>query len=1383
MKILTVILAALTATATAVPDCYGKDYDLCVFGGTASGVIAAYSAACLGMDVVLVEPGEHIGGMTAGGLGFTDIGNKQVVTGLARQFYRKAGEHYGRLEQWIFEPHVASEILDGYLSHPRITVMKNARLENVRKSGTSVRTLILSGGRRISAGWFIDCSYEGDLMAGAGVSYVTGREDNAKYGETYDGVQMMTGHQFPDGVDPYRIPGDPSSGLLWGISGASLSPDGTGDTLIQAYNYRICLTDSLENMIPITRPENYDSTRYELLLRLFEAQPEKRKLNDYFIWSRMPNRKTDINNRGGFSTDMIGMNYGYPEADYDERERIVAAHRDYTMGLLYFYGHDKRVPRELREEMLRWGYPKDEYVQTGHWTPQLYVREARRMTGEYVATQADCQGKTVPEDGIALAAYNMDSHNCQRIVVRKDGRDMVKNEGNVEIPGGLPYPVSYRSLTPKRTECTNLLVPVCLSASHIAYGSIRMEPVFMVLGQVSAIASWTAWKDGLDAVQDVDYRTVNAVMRENPYLDGETPEILIDDSSETVSFDGDWKLRRMRGGYGASFLENAGGKGSAVFGFTVPETAEYDVYSYQHSSTRLYPVTAFEIRTGGGTYRTSVDMRKVRVLGQTSGEWCHIGKYAFEKGREASVTVSGGGGILHADAILLIRRDPVHPSGSLEARIDSVMAGMTMEEKIGQLNQLDGRRNLPYIEELLRTGGIGSIMNITDPDEVDRLQKIAIEESRTGIPVIFARDVVHGFRTMLPIPLGLAATFNENIVREGSRMAASEAWENGIRWAFAPMIDVSRDARWGRIAESFGEDVLLNSRLGSAVVAGYQTDSLGCPYTVAACAKHFIGYGAVEGGRDYNTTNITERQLREVYLPPFKAAADAGCASMMTSFNDIDGLPASANGFLLDSILRKEWNYTGVTVSDYGAIGELVKHGVASDRKDAGRIAMNAGTDMDMATKIYPDFLMELIEEGSVPMEALDSAVRRVLRLKFRAGLFDRPYTGAVGRRITGCMEHLDLAERAAEESVVLLKNDGGVLPLDGNVKTVLVTGPLSDSPHDQLGTWTMDGDTSMTVTPLDAVREKYGDKAKVIYEPGLLFSRDRDTSGFAALRRKAAEADVILAFMGEEAILSGEAHSLADISLKGKQSAMMSLLAATGKPVVMTIMAGRPVTAADEIAKADAVLYSFHPGTMGGPALMDIIFGKVCPSGKLPVSMAVHVGQYPLYYSQKSTGRPAARIKSIDEIPRNAGQSVLGHSSYYLDVGVKPLYPFGYGRSYTEFSISEPAVEKKDLSPDDTLRFSVVVSNTGDMDGAEVVQVYVRDVNASVSRPVRELKDFEKVFLGKGESRKINFSVPVRSFSMYDIGMRKVVEPGRFDVFVGNSSEAGLSFSVNVGN
>jgi len=494
-----------------------KNYDICIYGGTASGVIAAYTAKKLGNSVIVIEPSNHIGGMTTGGLGQTDIGNKSAITGLSRNFYQRIGKYYGVDEQWTFEPRVASRVLNDYINEVGLEIIKNAILVKTSKRGKSIRSLQFRYKNSsepdftVKAKVFIDCSYEGDLMAQAGVSFTVGRESNETYNETLNGVQLRQYHQFPDSIDPYRIKGDQSSGFLWGISGETLQPTGTGDKKVQAYNFRICLTDSVENMIPVTRPEGYDSTRYDLLLRLIR-DTENTNLYSYFIWSKMPFRKTDINNRGAFSTDMIGENYDYPEGDYNLRQEIIKKHVEYTKGLLYFFGYDTRVPEKMRLEMLKWGYPKDEYTDNDHFTPQLYIREARRMIGEYVMTEHNCLGKLTPEDPAGLAAYTMDSHNCQRIVVN----GMVKNEGDVQVGGFPPYPISYRSLTPKKSECTNLLVPVCLSASHIAYGSIRMEPVFMVLGQSSAVAASLAISSGTK-VQDVKNEKLQKVLDEWKY--------------------------------------------------------------------------------------------------------------------------------------------------------------------------------------------------------------------------------------------------------------------------------------------------------------------------------------------------------------------------------------------------------------------------------------------------------------------------------------------------------------------------------------------------------------------------------------------------------------------------------------------------------------------------------------------------------------------------------------------------------------------------------------------------------------------------------------------------------------------------------------------------
>ena len=508
------------------------EVDICIYGGTSAGVIAAYSAKMMGKSVILVEPGKYLGGLTTGGLGATDIGNKDAITGISRDFYNRVGKHYGQSEGWTFEPSVAAKIMLQYVDEAQVDVMYQKRIVSATKKETNISFITLEDAQspdnepkiRIKAKQYIDCSYEGDLMARAGVTYTIGRESNSRYNETWNGVYLpeyrneASGyHQFPDGIDPYKIPGEPNSGLLWGISANTLQPNGTGDDLVQAYNFRICLTNVPENMIPITQPDNYDPQRYELLVRLFETQPNEWDISQYFMWSIMPNNKTDINNRGGFSTDMLDANHNYPEADYNERERIFKEHEDYTKGLLYFYLTDERVPKHLQDFVSQWGYPKDEYIDNNHWTPQLYVRESRRMVSDYIMTEANCVGKELVTDGVGMAAYTMDSHNTQRIVISKDGTDMVKNEGNVEIGGFRPYPISYRALIPKETECTNLLVPVCLSASHIAFGSIRMEPVFMVLGQSTAIAACLAI-DNKTNIQAVDVGLLQEILKNNPLL-------------------------------------------------------------------------------------------------------------------------------------------------------------------------------------------------------------------------------------------------------------------------------------------------------------------------------------------------------------------------------------------------------------------------------------------------------------------------------------------------------------------------------------------------------------------------------------------------------------------------------------------------------------------------------------------------------------------------------------------------------------------------------------------------------------------------------------------------------------------------------------------------
>ncbi|MCH5596427.1 FAD-dependent oxidoreductase [Niabella ginsengisoli] len=629
--------------------------DVCVYGGTSAGVIAAYTAALQNKRVLLIEPGHRLGGLSSGGLGFTDIGNKYVVTGLARDFYRRIGLHYGKFEQWIFEPKVAEQVFLDYIKRSGCQVLYGRRINKVNKSGTIIRSIVLEnadetkGIAEVSSKQYIDCSYEGDLMAKAKVSYTTGRESNSQYNETVNGVQLKDKHQFPDGVDPYIIPGRPQSGLLWGISDDPLKEAGSGDKKMQAYNFRICLSKDPQNQLPIERPHNYDSTKYELLLRYLSVKPA-RQLGEILKMDLMPNNKTDINNQGPFSTDMIGMNYKYPDGDYATRESIFQDHVAYTKGFLYFIGHDSRMPLHLRNQMLQWGYPKDEYITTQHWTPQLYVREARRMLGDYIMTQANCQAKDIVEDGIGMAAYNMDSHNAQRIV----WNGMVKNEGDVQIKGIQPYPIAYRAITPKRSECTNLLVPVCLSASHMAYGSIRMEPVFMVLAQSAATAATMAINEKC-AVQEVNVKSLQQQLKDDPLGDGSTAEILVDDSDvKTIS--GKWK-RENSGGYGPSFLSN-NTKPTASIRFEpyIEKSGDYKVYIYYPRLKNAADVVEVKVYNGNKLTLKAIRNADVKIAGQTSGEWVELGAYTLSEGRRVYVETSNqkANGVVAADAVLFV---------------------------------------------------------------------------------------------------------------------------------------------------------------------------------------------------------------------------------------------------------------------------------------------------------------------------------------------------------------------------------------------------------------------------------------------------------------------------------------------------------------------------------------------------------------------------------------------------------------------------------------------------------------------------------------------------------------------------------------------------------
>ena len=737
------------------------------------------------------------------------------------------------------------------------------------------------------------------------------------------------------------------------------------------------------------------------------------------------------------------------------------------------------------------------------------------------------------------------------------------------------------------------------------------------------------------------------------------------------------------------------------------------------------------------------------------------------------------------------------PKDPIEQRIDDLLAQMTLAEKIGQMNQLDPSWSAEEKEAQIREGLVGSIFNIVDPQEVNRLQRMAVEETRLGIPLLVARDVIHGFRTIYPIPLGQAATFNPDLVEEAARLTADEAVQAGVRWTFSPMVDVARDPRWGRVAEGYGEDTYLTSVMGAAAVRGYQgSDSI---VRLAACVKHFAGYSVSEGGRDYNSTWIPEVQLRETYLPPFKAALDAGSLSIMCAFNDINGVPASGNKHLNVDILRHEWQFDGLLVSDWGSIMNMVSHGIATDRLQTAMQSLDAQVDMDMQSNAYLWYLDDLVAQGKVSEKQLDACVRNILRMKFRLGLFDNPYGYMEDSPTFFAPEALAAAQRAAEESAVLLKNNN-ILPLNTkhstlNTKpTVLVCGPLSHAQHDQNGTWCFDKVDSMTITPLMAFRElaKQGE-IRLIEQTGKHWSREVSSSNIASLTRLAHQADVVLYFGGEESILSGEARCRAHLNLPGDQSAQLRALKATGKPVVLTVMAGRPLCIGDDIAAVDACLYAFHGGTMQGPALANIIMGEVAPSGRLPITFPQAEGQIPLYYNKKNTGRPTDHPMLIDDIPVGAGQFSIGESSYWLEYGDQPLYPFGYGLTYTTFEYG-PVVLSDSLitsSPDrliasspHNLTASCVITNTGNRTATAVPQLYIRDLVGSLTRPIRELKGFERVTIPAGESRTVTFELTEEDLAYWhlaegvtlgaDGAYARSAEPGEFHVWIAPNSAEG---------
>ena len=719
-------------------------------------------------------------------------------------------------------------------------------------------------------------------------------------------------------------------------------------------------------------------------------------------------------------------------------------------------------------------------------------------------------------------------------------------------------------------------------------------------------------------------------------------------------------------------------------------------------------------------------------------------------------------------------------ANSIESRVDALLNDMTLPEKIGQMTQLDASADSPtdYLGDRLRAGQIGSVLNQVDVHTVNALQRIAVEESRLGIPLLVGRDVIHGFKTVLPIPIGQAASWNPDLVKQGARIAAREAAKSGVNWTFAPMIDISRDPRWGRIAESPGECVLLARRFAAAMVEGFQGDDPTAPGSIAACAKHFAGYGAVESGRDYATTNIPDTKLRNVYMRPFEAAIEAGVMTLMTSFSDLNGVPPTGNQWLLRDVLRDEWGFDGLVVSDWDSIRQLQVHGLTEDDKASAREAANAGVDMEMAGDSYFNYLASLVEDGVVSIDVVDAAVANILRAKFRLGLFEQPYTDPEVLPEIADTEALQTAKDAALQSAVLLKNDNAVLPLSTEtLDSVALIGPLADAPYEQLGTWIFDGDVNLSVTPLQAIRDLVGSDIELRYVRAMSNSRSRKSVEFDEAVDAARQSDVAVLFLGEESILSGEARSRADISLPGDQAELVRQVRQTGTPVVAVILAGRPLTLSNIVDEVDAILFAWHPGTMGGPAIADLLFGIESPSGKLPATFPRVVGQIPIYYSQKNGGKPPTgdTVVHIDDIDAFAPQTSLGMTSFHLDTCFTPLFPFGHGLAYTSFEYSDIAVSADTIGLGDRLTVSATLANTGDTAGEEVVQLYTRDLVASITRPVKELKGFRRVRLQPGETTTVAFELRTDELSFFGRDMKPIVEPGLFHAWIGGSSDTDL--------
>ena len=706
-----------------------------------------------------------------------------------------------------------------------------------------------------------------------------------------------------------------------------------------------------------------------------------------------------------------------------------------------------------------------------------------------------------------------------------------------------------------------------------------------------------------------------------------------------------------------------------------------------------------------------------------------------------------------------------------EAEIEELLSKMTLDEKVAQLVQVVGMNEEK--EKLIRDSKVGSVLIGTrmGPEEANRIQKIAVEDSRLGIPLLFANDIIHGYHTTFPIPLAEASSWNPELVKLACEIAAFEAASEGTHWTYAPMVDICRDPRWGRITEGSGEDPYLGSVMSSARVNGFQGNDLKDKTTIAACSKHYVAYGGAEGGRDYNTADISERTLREVYLPPFHATVNTGAASIMSAFNDLNGIPASGNYFTLTEILRNEWKWDGVVISDYNSVGELIKHRFAEDKKEAALKGFTAGVDIDMVGDtidgdVYSPYLKNLVNKGLISIEQINKSVRNVLRMKFKLGLFDNPYTDIEFYQNNNLEKSYkdSIALQIAKESIVLLKNVGhpglggknNILPLTKSINSIALIGPLADNQEDLLGSWAAAGKPENVVTVLQGLKNLLSDGVEINYAKGCDIN-DTDTSGFKEAVRIADESDVIILVVGEEREMTGEAASRTDLNIPGVQEELVKRIHSLGKPVVVVLMNGRPLTINWISENIPAIVEAWFLGDQTGNAVARVLFGDYNPSGKLPITFPRSTGQIPVYYYQKHTGRP---FDAEDK-----------YTSKYLDSPNTPLYPFGYGLSYTTFNYKNIKADKTRINKNDFVTVSVDVTNTGELQGEEVVQLYIQDEFASVTRPVKELKGFQKIYLEPGEIKTVKFRITSDMLSFLDKDLKPVIEPGKFNVMIGGNS------------